>query len=103
VRVGILAYDANNVNAPEIAGLKQGLAALGYVDGQTIAFELRDAAGNIGRLKMIESLAHVEPGLSRVAFVTSFDPVSGSRGAQGPSGVQFTTAAASRKPAISTC
>jgi putative ABC transport system substrate-binding protein len=165
VRVGILAGDANNVNAPEIAGLKQGLASLGYVDGQTIAFELRDAAGNIERLpemaselvqlpvdvlvavnspsvvaahqatsaipivfvyltdpvgkgfvvslahpggnvtgvsaappetygKMIEYLAHVEPGISRVAFVTSFGPVSGSGGAQGPSGVQFTTAAA---------
>lgn len=163
-RIGMLAADVN-VNAPEIAGLKQGLAELGYVEGRTIAFELRDAGGNAAHLpelaneliqlpvdvlasftspavvaakqattvvpivfvyvtdpvgkgfvaslahpggnvtgvpggppetygKMIEYLALVQPGLSRVAFVTSFDPVSGPGGAQGPSGVQFTSTAA---------
>ena len=165
VRVGILATDANTINAPEIAGLKQGLAALGYVNGQTIAFEQRDAAGQVGRLpalatelvqlpvnvlacmtspsvvaarqattvlpivfvyvtdpvgkgfvaslahpggnvtgvpggpletygKIVDYLARVLPGLSRVAFVTNFDPESGPGGAQGPSGVQVTTTAA---------
>jgi putative tryptophan/tyrosine transport system substrate-binding protein len=50
-RVGILAPDTNNaLDVAIIAGLKQGLAELGYVDGQTIAFELRDAAGNVERL-----------------------------------------------------
>jgi putative tryptophan/tyrosine transport system substrate-binding protein len=165
--VGILTYDAttNSTNAPTIAGLKQGLAALGYVDGQTIAFELGDAAGNIERLpelaselvhlpvdvlacisspavvaaqqattvvpivfasvsdavgkgfvasldhpggnitgvpgapvtvfgKMIQYLTQLVPGLSRVAFVTTFDSTSGPGGAQGPSGIQLTTTAA---------
>jgi len=50
-RVGILAPDAiTPVGVAEIASLKQGLAELGYVDGQTIAFEQRDAAGNFERL-----------------------------------------------------
>ena len=49
VRVGILTFE-NVISSPVIAGLKQGLAELGYVDGQTIAFELRDAAGNYARL-----------------------------------------------------
>jgi hypothetical protein len=47
VRLGILALDSNSTtNGPFIAGLKQGLAELGYVDGQTIAIELRDPGGS---------------------------------------------------------
>jgi putative tryptophan/tyrosine transport system substrate-binding protein len=51
-RVGILnGNDANSASSnDQIAGLKQGLAELGYVDGQTIAFELRDADFNLARL-----------------------------------------------------
>ena len=46
-RVGILAGNANSLaEIPEIGGLKQGLSGLGYVDGKTIVFELRDANGN---------------------------------------------------------
>jgi ABC-type uncharacterized transport system substrate-binding protein len=47
-RVGILDASAADDPVPnsEIAGLKQGLAELGYVDGQTIVFELRGANSN---------------------------------------------------------
>jgi putative ABC transport system substrate-binding protein len=161
-RVGILAADTNNdTESLEIAGLKQGLAELGYVDGQTIAFELRTADGDLQTLpelanalvqlpvdvlfaipspsvaaaqqattvvpivfanasnpvgkswvasldhpggnltgvtaapptrdaKLVEFLAQLVPRLSRVVFITSFDPADPSLG---PSAVQLTTAA----------
>jgi putative ABC transport system substrate-binding protein len=161
-RVGILAADANNdTETLEIAGLKQGLAEQGYVDGQTIAFELRTTDGNLEALpelanalvqlpvdvlfavpspsvaaaqqatrdipivfanasdpvgkgwvasldhpsgnltgvtaapptrdaKLVEFLAQLVPRLSRVAFVTSFDPADPSLG---PLAVQQTTTA----------
>jgi len=44
--------------------------------------------------KLMEYLVQVQPGLSRVAFFTSLDPISGAGGASGPSFVQVTTTAA---------
>jgi putative ABC transport system substrate-binding protein len=51
-RVGILDGSAADDPIPndKIAGLKQGLAELGYVDGQTVVFELRGADSNFARL-----------------------------------------------------
>ena len=49
--VGILAPAATDpVGGAYIAGLKQGLADLGYVDSQTIAFDMRDADYVVDRL-----------------------------------------------------
>jgi putative ABC transport system substrate-binding protein len=42
----------------------------------------------------MDYLAQIVPGLSRVAFMTNFDPASGPGGAAGPSVVQLTTSAA---------
>jgi putative ABC transport system substrate-binding protein len=47
VRIGILSGSAADVvSKNEIDGLKQGLGELGYMDGQSILFEERDAGGN---------------------------------------------------------
>ena len=169
VRLGILTLDANGpTTGPTFAGLRQGLAELGYVDGQTIAIELRDPGGShperlpelaneliqlpvdvlvagpspavlaaqrattgvpivfepaidpVGKGfvasldhpggnitgvsnvpptvfgKLIQYLAQLMPALSRVAFVSNFDPAStsGAGGAEGPSIVQLMTTAA---------
>jgi ABC-type uncharacterized transport system substrate-binding protein len=54
-RVGILdpwAADDPGSNA-QIAGLKQGLAELGYVDGQDIIFEPRDSDGKVDPLRAL--------------------------------------------------
>jgi ABC-type uncharacterized transport system substrate-binding protein len=51
-RVGVLNPSPADAAVPnaQIAGLKQGLAELGYVDGLTIIFEQRDADSNLARL-----------------------------------------------------
>src|ERR1700730_12877040 len=50
-RLGLLTPLANSlIGTSQIAGLKQGLAELGYMDGQTVAYELRDADVNFERL-----------------------------------------------------
>jgi hypothetical protein len=43
----------------QIAGLKQGVAELGYVEGQNVVFELRDSGGTVEPLSgRVASLGH---------------------------------------------
>jgi ABC-type uncharacterized transport system substrate-binding protein len=49
-RVGFLAQVSSTAIAARIDAFRQGLRELGYVEGQNINFEWRDAAGNADRL-----------------------------------------------------
>src|SRR5260370_41821256 len=54
-RVGILDGPVQNASNAAIAGLKQRMAELGYVDGRNISYEQRDSDGWDAQLS---SLAH---------------------------------------------
>ena len=49
-RVGSLAIGSAEVFKPWMAGFRQGLKELGYVEGRNILIEERYAAGRVGRL-----------------------------------------------------
>ncbi len=49
-RVGFLAQVSSSAISARINAFRQGLRELGYVEGQNINFEWRDAAGNADRL-----------------------------------------------------
>jgi putative ABC transport system substrate-binding protein len=49
-RIGYLAVSNEASHAPRVAGLRQGLRELGYIEGQNILIEYRYAKGNSDRL-----------------------------------------------------
>ena len=52
-RIGRLSPLSASADAPMIAGLRQGLSELGWIEGQNLAFELRFADGNLDRLPQL--------------------------------------------------
>jgi putative ABC transport system substrate-binding protein len=50
-RIGYLAVSNEAAHIPRVAGLRQGLRELGYVEGQNIFIEYRYAGGNSDRLR----------------------------------------------------
>jgi len=50
-RIGYLAVSNEASHAPRVAGLRQGLRELGYVEGQNIIIEYRYAGGSSDRLR----------------------------------------------------
>jgi ABC-type uncharacterized transport system substrate-binding protein len=52
-RIGILLSGSRSSDAPRIDAFRQGLRDLGYVEGQTIAFEYRNAEGDRNRLSAL--------------------------------------------------
>jgi putative tryptophan/tyrosine transport system substrate-binding protein len=49
-RIGRLSPLSVSAETPMLAGLRQGLNELGWIEGQNLAFELRFADGNLDRL-----------------------------------------------------
>lgn len=49
-RIGSLSGGSPSSSAPRVEAFRQGLRALGYIDGQNIAFEHRYAEGNLDRV-----------------------------------------------------
>lgn len=52
-RIGRLSPLSVAAEAPMLAGLRQGLNELGWIEGQNLAFELRFADGNLDRLPQL--------------------------------------------------
>src|SRR5262245_24313194 len=48
-RIGLLGGDASGPESPRGASFRQGLRALGYVEGQNIALEWRSSGGQAAR------------------------------------------------------
>ena len=71
-RIGVLAT-ANPRSAPFYQAFEQRLRELGYVDGQNIAFEYRDAEGKLDRLP---GLAAELVGLKVDVIVTATEPAA---------------------------
>ena len=96
VRIGRLSPLSAATDAPSMAGLRQGLSDLGWIEGQHIAFELRFAEGHLDRLPRLAAelvrlkvdviVAGSNPGALAaknatstipVVIVTTGDPVGG--------------------------
>jgi putative tryptophan/tyrosine transport system substrate-binding protein len=79
-RIGYLSA-ANPRSAPNFAAFEQRLRELGYIDGQNIVIEYRDAEGEIDRLPdLAADLVRLDVNL----IVTTTDP--GTRAAKGATG-----------------
>jgi putative ABC transport system substrate-binding protein len=50
-RVGYLSPNPASVNLPNRTAFREGLRDHGYVEGETVAIEWRDAGGNVDRLR----------------------------------------------------
>ena len=84
-RIGRLSPLSATAETPMLAGLRQGLSELGWIEGQNLAFELRFADGNLDRLpRLADDLvrANVDvivtgssPGASAVKNATSTIPI----------------------------
>jgi putative ABC transport system substrate-binding protein len=71
-RIGVLGSANSQVSDEQIAGLKQGLVDLGYVEGQTIAYERRQASSGAE----IPDLAHQLAQLPVDVFVAAGSPAA---------------------------
>jgi putative ABC transport system substrate-binding protein len=95
-RIGRLSPLSVAAETPMLAGLRQGLSELGWIEGQNLAFELRFAEGNLDRLpQLADELVRAKvdvivtgssPGASAaknatstipIVMVTTGDPVQG--------------------------
>jgi putative tryptophan/tyrosine transport system substrate-binding protein len=95
-RIGRLSPLSISAEAPMVAGLRQGLSELGWIEGQNLAFEFRFADGNLDRLPQLADelvRANVDvivtgssPGASAaknatstipIVMVTTGDPIQG--------------------------
>ena len=84
-RIGRLSPLSATAETPMLAGLRQGLSELGWIEGQNLAFELRFADGNLDRLpRLADDLvrANVDvivtgssPGASAAKNATSTIPI----------------------------
>jgi putative tryptophan/tyrosine transport system substrate-binding protein len=84
-RIGRLSPLSVAAEAPMLAGLRQGLSELGWIDGQNLAFELRFAEGNLDRLpQLADELVRAKvdvivtgssPGASAAKNATSTIPI----------------------------
>jgi putative tryptophan/tyrosine transport system substrate-binding protein len=84
-RIGRLSPLSVAAEAPMLAGLRQGLSELGWIDGQNLAFELRFAEGNLDRLpQLADELVRAKvdvivtgssPGASAAKDATSTIPI----------------------------
>ena len=63
-RIAYVGYGAPGSDPAEVAGLQQGLRALGYIENQNIVIEYRYAGGSPGRLPpLISELTHLKVNL----------------------------------------
>jgi len=63
-RIAYVGYGAPGSDPAEVAGLQQGLRALGYIENQNIVIEYRYAGGSPGRLTpLISELTHLKVNL----------------------------------------
>jgi putative tryptophan/tyrosine transport system substrate-binding protein len=66
-RIGYLGVSALQ-NSPFVEALKEGLRALGYVEGQNLLLDMRSAEGNLERLPaLMQELIAVRPDVITVA------------------------------------
>jgi putative ABC transport system substrate-binding protein len=73
-KIGLLFLGASEANAPRDVALRDGLRALGWIEGQNIAFVSRVAPGNLDRRNALDELVPLATELAqhRVDVIVAF-------------------------------